>query len=159
MADSNETSGKSYWDAIEPIWKPVSIYDGPKVFLDAFAKLPAPVGHLYAAHWCSSEVCNGGLMQFFCNPTGVLGAEAVAGFRAIGLADTAATVEEAMAFFGPTYPRDQGARCAALAPHKADWEDGGPSPFDDLDDRFFELIEEENGGFGPAMDRYAEKFA
>ncbi|WP_369973953.1 DUF4375 domain-containing protein [Polaromonas sp. SP1] len=34
-----------------------------------------PSRHLFAVHWCQSEICNGGFMQFFANSTGVLAPE------------------------------------------------------------------------------------
>ena len=67
----------SYWRLLEPIWDSVSIYDGPKTFLRQYRRLPRAVGHLFAAHWCQSEICNGGFHQFFGNSTGVLAPEAM----------------------------------------------------------------------------------
>lgn len=47
---------------------------------------------MFAAHFCQSEICNGGLGQFFGNSTGGLAPEAVEGFREIGQAQVAALI-------------------------------------------------------------------
>src|SRR5256885_2761008 len=107
--------GELYWSYVEPIWDRVSIYDGPEVFLDQVSKVSQVQKHLFAAHWCQSEVRNGGLHQFFSNPTGVLAPEALEAFRAIGLHQWTAILEEAMAFFSPSYPREQDDRLRMLA--------------------------------------------
>ena len=56
-----------YWRIVAPIWDDVSIYDGPEVFLRGFAAAPRRARNLMVAHWCVSEVRNGGLGQFFSN--------------------------------------------------------------------------------------------
>lgn len=70
---------------------------------------------------------------------------------------TAAVVAEAMSWFGPVYPRDRKVRGEQLGEyeneHPQDWD-----PFEKLDDQFFELIENENGGFIAAADAYAKGF-
>jgi hypothetical protein len=148
--------GEKYWKAIEPIWKAISIYDGPELFLAQYQKVPPALGHLFAAHWCRSEVYNGGFHQFFTNWTGVLAPEAVEGFRAIGLDDCATVIEEAMKFFGNVYPRDRHQRCEVLASipgrTREEWD-----PFYQLDERFYDLIDLENGGFDEAADKYASR--
>ncbi|HEY8130684.1 MAG TPA: DUF4375 domain-containing protein [Thermoanaerobaculia bacterium] len=144
--------GELYWSFIEPIWDLVSIYDGPEVFLSQFAKLPEVQQHLFAAHWCQSEIRNGGHHQFFSNATGVLAPEAVEGFRAIGLSRCADTVGQAMRFFGSTYPREEDVREEALAAFERrdpeNWD-----PFTELDALFFDAIEDD--GFDKAADSYA----
>jgi hypothetical protein len=95
------------------------------------------VGHLFAAHWCQSEVCNGGFHQFFTNSTGVLAPEALAGFKAIGVIEWASLLEEAMRFFGEPYPREREVREERLSKvsgkEREHWD-----PFFALDDRFYE---------------------
>jgi hypothetical protein len=149
-----------YWRHVEPIWNAISIYDGPDTFLRQFSRVPEHAGHLFAVHWCISEVCNGGLHQFFSNSTGVLAPEAVAGFRAVGMPETAAIVEQAMARLPSPYPRDREDRedaLDALDPEDMDEEDDWESPFDDLDSRFYELYSTENGGW-KSIDGYAGQF-
>jgi hypothetical protein len=138
----------TYWHSIESVWNEINIYDGPDIFLETYGKVPVKIGLLYAAHFCQSEVCNGGFGQFFFNSTGVLAPEAVRGFRAIGQNQIAGLIENAMSSFGSMYPRDREDRQSLL--------DGlGSKTFDGLDDQFFALIESEAGGFILAADAFA----
>ena len=72
----------------------------------------------------------------------------------MGMPECEAIIREAMRFFGRPYPRDREARIAMLdgAPRKTREE---RDPFEKLDDRFFELLKTENGGFEVAADGYA----
>ena len=106
--------GALAWEIVARVEDSASIHDGPAVFLAQFAALSAPERHLLATHWCDHEVCNGGFLQFFENSTGVLAPEAVDGYRALGLFEVAATVEDAMKLFVPSYPRDRVLRCAKV---------------------------------------------
>jgi Domain of unknown function (DUF4375) len=90
--------GEVYWSLVEPFWGKISIYDGAEQFLRQFRALPKHVGHLFAGHWCQSEVCNGGFHQFFWNPTGILAPEALQAYQAIGIPVWAAIVKEAMQY-------------------------------------------------------------
>jgi hypothetical protein len=141
-------SGDAYRTAIGPHFEAVSIYDGAKVFAQQLAKVPKPARHLLSAHWCQSEVCNGGLLQFFHNSTGVLAPEAVAGFTAIGMPRTAALVTKAMKKLGRRYPRESDARDLAL--QKLSETDS----FDELDEAFYKHLGRESGGFAAAADAY-----
>lgn len=149
-----------YWEHIEPFWESVSIHDGPEKFLLNLTETPEHAAHLLALHWCASEVCNGGFHQFFFNSTGVLAPEAVTGFTAIGMPQTAAVVAAAMARLGQPYPRDRNERQEALDaadsgnPADGDWR----SPFHDLDWQFYELLGREYGGMEKAAARYASQF-
>ena len=89
----------SYWETVEPIWDKISIND-VDVFLETYAQAPPHAALLYAAHFCQSEVCNGGFHQLFYNSTGVLAPEAVWGFHAIGQHKVAETVQAAMDVIG-----------------------------------------------------------
>jgi hypothetical protein len=135
-----------YWQAIEPIWDDITIYDGPTPFLEQFQSVKPYLRNLFATHWCQSEVCNGGLHQFFWNSTGVLAPEAVEGFLALGLPDCAAILKEAMAVFGPTYPRERSERTEALDQLSTE-ATAEEELFRELDDRFFDAI-------GPASERF-----
>ena len=94
----------SYWSLVEPVWLPLnrSWDDGPEEFVRRFRSIRPEIAHLYAAHWCQSEVCNGGLHQFFSNTTGLLAPEALEGFRAIGASEWAEILAEAMKVFHDT---------------------------------------------------------
>ena len=146
-----------YWELVDPIWDKISIWDEPEAFLAQFNAAPEVSRTLFAAHWCESEICNGGFDQFFSNSTGVLAPEGVQAFRAIGMPATAAVIERAMAAFGPRYPRDRAERQGALEAIEAAAGGDRPRPFESLDDSFFSLVDEENGGFDAAADGYAAR--
>lgn len=157
---AQQRMAQAAWELVEPFWYAVSIYDGPDVFCRQFSEIPQHCGHLFAVHWLTSEVCNGGFHQFFFNDTGVLAPEAVAGLKLVGLHNVAAVVEEAIARLGPDYPRDREERIDRLDSldpddvDEADWE----SPFDELDDRFYDLIGMNHECLETACDRYAAQF-
>ena len=153
--NDHQKPGERYWSVVKPFWQTVNIYDGPDDFIHSFRALPPVAGHLLAAHWCQSEVRNGGLHQFFSNSTGVLAPEAMAAFRAIGLADWAEILAAAMEFFGEPYPRERAARLALLdgrpGRQRKEWD-----PFDELDERFYAWLQPEADRWERAADRFAE---
>jgi hypothetical protein len=156
MRVSSAQDEEGCWRVLGPVWDTVSIYDGPDVFIEQFGRLSREQGHLLAAHWCYSEVCNGGFYQFFTNPTGVLAPEAALGFRAMGLPACAAVIEQAIGFFGAPYPREQARRSAVLERRpgatREEWD-----PFYQLDEQFYSRCEIEAGGFAMAADQYANQ--
>jgi hypothetical protein len=97
---------------------------------------------------------NGGLGQFFSNSTGVLAPEAVEAFRELGMPRCASILSDSMRFFGETYPRDRTKREQIF---ERFFEENGEDT--DLvleqEDAMAAAIEEENGGFKEAADRYA----
>lgn len=143
-----------YWKLVNPIWNEISINDSEEKFLRDFENADERPRLLFAAHWAQSEFMNGGLGQFFANPTGILAPEAVRAFRAIGMPLTAATLSDAMKFFGDPYPRDREARLSII---ERFFEDHGEdkNPILDQEELFAVQIEEENGGFWEAADQYA----
>ena len=151
MPRLNKTT-PDYWRVIAAQWDGIDIYEGPKVFASTFNKVSDGSGLLYASHFAQSEICNGGFHQFFWNSTGVLAPEAIKGFKAIGMPQIAAIVEQACSEVGNPYPRDRAERHKRLA-------DIGKQGFDELDKRFFVLIESEAGGFERASDSYAQRLS
>lgn len=146
----------SYWKYVEPIWDTVSIYDGGEVFLTQFNQATNKQKTLFASHWAQSEIMNGGLGQFFSNPTGVLAPEAVVAFNEIGMPNCAKTLDEAMKFFGKNYPRERPIREAVLEEfYEKNGE--GSIPLKDLEDIMATEIEDENGGFENAANKYANQ--
>jgi hypothetical protein len=139
-----------YWSTVEPFWDAINIYEGPEAFRQTFDSAPRVSGLMFAAHFCQSEICNGGFDQFLSNSTGVLAPEAVEGFREIGQLQIATLVESAMDLVGSPYPRDREERQGRLSqvPEGA---------LDALDQKFFALIESEAGGFQGAADRYVKR--
>lgn len=158
MADDDD----HYWGLIEKAFEDVSIYDGPESFARQFNPLPQHVRHLLAAHWFYSEYQNGGLHQFFYNPTGVLAPEAIEGLKAIGLTASSDCLQEAVDRVGVPYPRDREQRMSIV----------GNSPFnrmsfEHLDEKFEKTLGDWVDGssdvdpvdtFGRAADAYAKKF-
>lgn len=131
--------GEAYWQVVSPYWERVDIYRGGDAFLRTFANVPEPAGHLLALHWCQSEIRNGGLHQFFTNPTGVLAPEAAQGFRAIDKPAIAEIIETAMAVFGTPYPRAQNVRHQFLSSIPGNTRDKW-DPFVSLDRAFYKAI-------------------
>lgn len=156
---SAKKQDEGYWSLIEEPFEVVSIYYGPRKFLQAYSKLKPQVGHLLAAHWCQSEVCNGGFHQFFGNSTGVLAPEAVEGFAAIGIPEWSALLEEAMAFFGPSYPRESAAREKRLPKPVHGKKRGEWDPFFGLDEKFYAWLRANEGKWEEAADAYARNAA
>ena len=146
--------GELYWSVVEPFWRAVSIYDGSEIFLRQFHTLPSKARHLFATHWCQSEVRNGGYYQFFTNPTGVLAPEALAGFEAIGLTEWAATLAEAMRFFGEPFPREQAGRQERLAESSSSLQEE-LARLSTLDERVFSWLHANPEGWERAADRFA----
>ena len=142
----------SYWDHIKQSFKAVSIYDGTDVFVGEFRRLPIHIGDLLATHWTLSEISNGGLHQFFLNPTGVLAPEAAEGFDRMGLTDVAALLRSAMVRFGETYPREQEERESFLKSH-------GPEVFEPLERKLYEVGASDLGRIYDVMDEYATRNA
>jgi len=138
-----------YWSIVEPVWDAISV-DGPEVFAQTFGSVPRASGLMFGAHFCQSEICNGGFHQFFWNSTGILAPEAVEGFREIGQTQVAALIEKGVSLFGSVYPRDRKERQERLSQVPE-------GTLDALDEKFFALIESEAGGFEKAADRYVER--
>ena len=142
--------GDQYWSLVEPVGDVIDIYQGPEEFARTFDKAPRVAGLLFAAHFCQSEVCNGGFKQFFSNSTGVLAPEAVEGFMAIGQSVLAETVQKACSLFGEPFPRERLLRQTKLKALD-------PKLLDALDQRFYDNIDSESGGFATAADSYAAR--
>jgi hypothetical protein len=156
--------GEQYWNAIDPIWDDIDI-DTSESFQRTFQNVPPKLGLLYAAHFCQSEVCNGGFTQFFRNSTGVLAPEAIEGFAAIGQPQVADVVRRAVSMLGAPYPRDRAARWSTLA-ELAPGSNSQPISsgdstyrnieiFSPLEDEFYSVLKTDGGGFDNAADRYA----
>ena len=141
--------GDIYWPRVKEVWETISIHDGAERFENDFRSAPFVARTLFAAHWCDSEVCNGGFDQFFYNSTGVLAPEAVAAYRLIGMPQLAAVVDRALNWFDKPYPRERSQRKLRMT-----WPKGGRQ-FGTYDDEFYRLKKSENGGFLAAADAYA----
>jgi hypothetical protein len=166
---------RTYWDYIEPFWDVFDIYNGLQGFESSIHNAPRSVVLLYAAHFCQSEVHNGGFLQFFWNSTGVLAPEAIEGYSVIGMPTLASLLKEAASVLGTQYPRERNDRKDALliaSGHSqrelkqifkkqenlylAFAEATKGLPFDSLDQQFWQAAKTENGGFEAAATRYSQ---
>jgi len=173
---------RSYWDLVEPIFQHVDTTDGAK-YSKSIEVIPRPVLLLFAAHFCLSELHNGGLLQFFWNSTGIMAPEAIEGFEAIGMLELASVIGAAAAPLGSPYPRDRDDRWDAMLAasgisedeltgifkQQAASDDGAglylgfvaataELGFDELTEQAWKLASTENGGFQGAASRYAQQF-
>jgi Domain of unknown function (DUF4375) len=146
--------GDAYRHALDQVLGKISIYDGEETFSEQFLKANLKHRHLFASHWCQSEVRNGGFLQFFWNSTGILAPEAVIAFKAIKMPNAATLIEGAMKFFGLIYPRDRSKRVEMLDAYRTQ-NPSNHSPFDAIDSEFLKLLDEESGGFEIVADKYA----
>jgi hypothetical protein len=145
-----------YWKIIEPIWGDVSIYDSPKDFIDQYAQLNEKQKVLLASHWTQSEIMNGGLGQFFSNPTGILAPEAVWAFEQLRMPECASILAKAMKFFGDEYPRLRSVRESHFESFNKLNGDNAIPLLEEEDDMATQ-IEDENGGFWYIAELYAKK--
>jgi hypothetical protein len=149
--------GQTYWSLVEPEWLRLnrSWDEDPREFIRQYKATPIEAGHLYAAHWCQSEVNNGGLHQFFYNTTGILAPEALAGLHAIGVSEWSEILREAMAFFGNPYPRERSVRLKLLPKSdgrkRKEWD-----PFGAFDDRFYDWLEDDFNRWYRLADKYVD---
>jgi hypothetical protein len=127
----------------------INIYDGPNVFLQTFRSADPNAGIVYAAYFCQWEVCNGGFRQFFSNSTGVLAPEAVEAFARLGMPNTADLVRRACERVDTPYPRERSVRNTTLK----------ELDFRDLEDRFYDLVDQENGGFEAASQQFIDELS
>ncbi|MDP1913452.1 DUF4375 domain-containing protein [Brevundimonas sp.] len=140
------------WSLIDDAWNSEISLEDVEATQARLNAMPAHVRHLYAATWIDCEVGNGGFWQLFSNSAGVLAPEAVDGFTALGMPQTAAIVAEAINLLGSPFPRDRNVRDQRLS----DLED---TCFDGLEDQFYTMIETEAGGSEEAFRTYAGRFA
>jgi Domain of unknown function (DUF4375) len=164
---------RSYWELVEPIFNRIDI-SSPTEFFASTVDVPRPILLLYAAHFCLSEVHNGGFLQFLWNSTGVIYPEAVEGFHAIGMELLAAVLTAAATPLGSPYPRDRDDRWDALlmasGRNEEDLEGifkNAPNlylafneatetlSFGSLNRQAWELAKTEGGGFQEAATRFA----
>ena len=106
------TDDELVWHVVEAMWPLVDIYSGASEQSLAYARRGQVA--VYATRFVDSEICNGGFHQLFYNSTGILYAEAVAGFERLGAAEYAQLLQTAGALLGRSVPRDRDARIARL---------------------------------------------
>jgi len=143
-----------YWSIVETAYRSISVHQDPAAFLEQLAGATRVERVLLPAHWCQSEVLNGGLWQFFMNSTGVLCPEAIEAYGALGMPKLSSVLKDAASWFGPEYPRAKKDRRSMLS--LAGW--GRPQkgkPFSSQTKLFLKLHDSESGGFLAAADGFA----
>lgn len=98
-------STPEYLDMIKPSLNSLQAENGEKKKLAKFRSMPLEVQHVVATHLLKIEVANGGFSQYFWNPWAFFAPEALVGFRFLGLAEAAETVDLALKFFPAEFPR------------------------------------------------------
>lgn len=163
-----------YSSKIEHLFEVVKIDGDVESFFESIKNVQSPLLRLFAAHFCLSEVHNGGFLQLFWNSTGVLFPEAVDGYEALGLPKLAGVFNAAGSYLGSSYPRDREDRWDALLQasgrseeelaaifrrandfYLAYQEATATLPLDDLDQLAWNLAKTENGGFQERAVAYA----
>jgi len=134
------------WDYADGIVANTDLYDDCSL-KPGFTQLSARDRTVVAIHLCQAEWNNGGLHQFFFNSAGILGPEALQAHEAIGMPIVCKLLKEGMGMLGNDYPRDWDQRRKML---EAVDEDA----LDQLDQKFFKVNREENGGIDVALRKY-----
>jgi len=144
-----------YWQFVEPVWDSINIYENEDVFLNGLNKATEKQATLFVTHWTQSEIMNGGLGQYFSNPTGIMAPEAAIAFERLKMPNCSKILKEAMKFFGDSYPRERSQREKKFEEF---WDSEGVEaiPFEDLENAMALEIEGENGGFWGAANLYAD---
>lgn len=125
---------KLAWLVIAEIWEWVDFYGDYETFRLHMAALSEGQRAIYATTWLDSEVKNGGFFQFFENGTGMLGPEALNGFKAIGMDESVAAIEAAFDHYSMSpYPRERADRVALLP----EYESGKTARFK-FDDAYYQ---------------------
>ena len=132
---------------IDPVWWTANIYDGEREYDESLKVFSQEQRYLFAIAWHTAEVNNGGLDQFYFNSTGIVWQDALAGYKAIGLEEAAALLEESAARMGGSPSLDRRTRQEQLDTLRPD--------FEDLDNRFYTL--QETVDFNEAMMTYIKQ--
>ena len=106
--------------------------DDPQAYQIWLDSTPPDIALTVAMSSVTGDILNGGTEQCFWNSFGTASPEAVKVIRAVGLLDYARLVEQAMARFGPVYPRSRDERMAAI--------DSGAVELADIDEDLIDLI-------------------
>jgi hypothetical protein len=131
--DDQVIDGDDAYAVIDPVWWIANIYDGEQEYTESLKALSQEQRYLFAVIWHIEEVNNGGHDQFYFNSTGIVWQDALAGYKAIGLEEAAAILEESAARMGGSPSLDRQTRQEQL--------DAWQPDFEDLDDRFYSIQE------------------
>ncbi|MEM9379168.1 MAG: DUF4375 domain-containing protein [Planctomycetota bacterium] len=130
------------FDVIEALWDEISLSSRPRRVLRALQGPTDGQRAAFACTWYEREVSNGGHVQFFWNPAGILWPEALEGFERLQAAEHVEILRRAVARFGSNPParghRNRVKQVRALSGDLDD-DDFGDEVFSDLDDAFYDL--------------------
>jgi hypothetical protein len=129
-----EIEGDDYFAVIEPVFRAVSIYDGPERYEEDLAIFSTEQRLVLAYHWYLSEVNNGGHDQFYYNSTGIVWADALKAFSEIGHPEVAAIIDASVRRLGGNPSFDTEKRQEQLEKMRSD--------FEDLDLELFRLVDQ-----------------
>jgi len=133
--DDSVIDSKDSYSVIEPVWYSADIYDGEQAYENSLKKFSVEQRYLYAVAWYLSEVNNGGHDQFYFNPTGIVWRDALAGYKAMGLTDSAAILQKSADLMGGNPSLDREERQRQLDERHPD--------FEDLDNQFFKIKDDD----------------
>ncbi len=104
------------------------------------AKLTPGQRALYCCKWLDYEVQNGGFYQFFGNSTGMIGPEALEGFKLFGMDEAAKAIQAAFDFakFDP-YPRERKERHERLPDY-----DGDKEKWEALTEAYYDAVKDKS---------------
>jgi hypothetical protein len=149
-----ELKSLNYSELIEDYEDAVEIYGSIDTYLEQINNVPTKVRNLIVLDILIGEVLNGGFLQFFRNPSGIVAPEALVALDAINQPKARALLETAMVHFGSSYPRDCETR-RRLFKDTYLLDGKLPSPFDHLDSEFYKF-EEYGQDTWSWLDQYAE---
>jgi hypothetical protein len=135
VVDDATIAGDDPQAIIDPVWYAADFYETLDVLEETLEPFSWPQRLVWAVLLTSAEVCSGGLDQFFSNSTGMIWPEAIEGFEAVGRADLADILREAVSRFPSPPARDRERRWNAL-------EKMGRNALDDLTRRYYDAEED-----------------
>ncbi|PDS80614.1 DUF4375 domain-containing protein [Rhizobium sp. L43] len=98
-------------------------------------RLPKPLKQIFVVNYFNAEMLNGGVHQFFFNPSGQYAPEVAAALREIGLEAHADAVQRGIDMFSKPYPKDARRRRALRFGHEwGEWDDRLSALTGDVDD-------------------------
>ncbi|MBN9644876.1 DUF4375 domain-containing protein [Corynebacterium mendelii] len=122
------------WEVMEPMHFTGNFYADGALYERSLAEFTVFQRMLFAMNWMESEVCNGGFDQFLGNSTGMVWADAYAGFTAIGDRDTVDILDAVGTWYGGEPAKDRKARRQRLQQLR---ETDAHGLLEELDSRFY----------------------
>ena len=136
VVDDNTIASGDLAKILEPAWWIVTIYHGPDEYERTLAQFSREQRLMFALRWYISEVKNGGHLQFYRNPTGIVWKDAAHAFDALDLDEGVSIVTDSAERLGGKPSRVRENRQKQLEEHEPN--------FRDLDERLYALDREAN---------------